>query len=460
MDQPDELKDKIAKLCEKYIRAPNIILAVCAADVDLANSPALRASRKVDPLGMRTIGVITKMDLVNPEQGADIISNERYPLSLGYVGVVCKAAGKARDEGEGKVLRKGDSGLQDPVRRQEEAYFSSHKAEFSRPGTMVGTDTLKRRLMQVLEQSMAASLHSISNAVALELEESSYQFKVQYNDRSISAESYVAETMDALKARISEFSKALGKPVVRKMIRTALDEKCLDILAGMYWGDSRLEDLSKLAKEGKIGPDGVEPYWNYKLEAATSSLTKSGVGRTSTQLVVDAIRSTVSSLGTEEPLVHHADASERISSFADSILRDRFSLTSDQVENCVKPFKYEGEVEIDSVEWEEGRKRSIGLLEREEEMCEKALKGLKDNVGWRRLSNAINWIKQEEEREKRRNMRRLERAKLSAKAGPGGAEEFPEPDEQDPTAPSFNPNLLVKGKHRCRLFETQPPRTD
>lgn len=57
LDQPESLKDKISSLCDKYIREPNIILAVCAADVDLANSPALRASRRVDPLGLRTIGV-------------------------------------------------------------------------------------------------------------------------------------------------------------------------------------------------------------------------------------------------------------------------------------------------------------------------------------------------------------------------------------------------------------------
>jgi GTP-binding protein EngB required for normal cell division len=36
--QPKQLKSKIKSLCEKYIQEPNIILAVCAADVDLANS--------------------------------------------------------------------------------------------------------------------------------------------------------------------------------------------------------------------------------------------------------------------------------------------------------------------------------------------------------------------------------------------------------------------------------------
>ena len=90
-DQPETLKEKISQLCEKYIRDTNIILAISAADVDLANSTALRASRKVDPKGLRTIGVITKMDLVSPQDGKRILLNNRYPLRLGYIGVVCRA---------------------------------------------------------------------------------------------------------------------------------------------------------------------------------------------------------------------------------------------------------------------------------------------------------------------------------------------------------------------------------
>lgn len=78
-DQPPELKQKIADLCDKYIQPPNVILAISAADVDLANSTALRASRRVDPRGERTIGVITKMDLVDPERGFSILSDQKYP---------------------------------------------------------------------------------------------------------------------------------------------------------------------------------------------------------------------------------------------------------------------------------------------------------------------------------------------------------------------------------------------
>src|SRR6201999_4090473 len=79
-DQPPELKEKITELCDKYIQSPNIILAISAADVDLATSTSLRASRKVDPRGERTIGVITKMDLVEAERGAGMLNDKKYGL--------------------------------------------------------------------------------------------------------------------------------------------------------------------------------------------------------------------------------------------------------------------------------------------------------------------------------------------------------------------------------------------
>jgi replication fork clamp-binding protein CrfC len=204
IDQPEELKPKIEALCEKYIKEPNIILAVCAADVDLANSPALRAGRRVDPLGERTLGVITKMDLVDPQIGAGILKGNRYPLHLGYIGVVTKPAEKRGLLGGGR--REEDENLTQAVVRREDNFFGAHREHFfpqdddkDSKKVLVGTNILKTRLREVLEDSMAGSLHNISNSVQLELEEASYQFKVQYNDRKISAEGYVAETIDGLK---------------------------------------------------------------------------------------------------------------------------------------------------------------------------------------------------------------------------------------------------------------------
>lgn len=50
----------------KFISRDNcIILAVTPANVDLANSDALKLAKEVDPQGLRTIGVITKLDLMD-----------------------------------------------------------------------------------------------------------------------------------------------------------------------------------------------------------------------------------------------------------------------------------------------------------------------------------------------------------------------------------------------------------
>ncbi|GAA5834722.1 hypothetical protein JCM5353_007438 [Sporobolomyces roseus] len=456
MDQPEELKEKIAKLCDKYIRSPNIILAVCAADVDLANSPALRAAKKVDPLGMRTIGVVTKMDLVEPQQGAAILSNNRYPLALGYVGVVCKPSKRYLEStspssssrsllGRAVASFTEESGsLVGPIRAQESDYFYSqdHAPHFNQEGMLVSTDVLKKRLMHVLEESMAGSLHSISNAVALELEEASYQFKVQYNDRNISAESYVAETMDELKSRIGQLSKSFTKQDVRRMLKNLLDEQVLDLLAQQYWIDPKAEELGKLTNDRSISAEELDVYWQRKLDHLSSSLTKSGIGRASTQLVVDAIRARLGTLANEEPLIHHPGAAERINLTADSILRERFTLTSDQVENSVKPFKYE--VEVEDKEWKDGRERAVDLLQRELSMCEGALGKIRDTVGARKLRGAMDYVGEVEESERRRRERRREARAI-------GEEWGEEDDSSDPTRPVFNPALLAKAREAMFL---------
>lgn len=67
-------------------------MAVSPANSDLANSDGLKFSRRVDPLGERTIGVLTKIDIMDEGTNAlDLLSGRIYPLRLGYVGVVCRS---------------------------------------------------------------------------------------------------------------------------------------------------------------------------------------------------------------------------------------------------------------------------------------------------------------------------------------------------------------------------------
>ena len=91
-DQPPDIERKIVDLCMKYITPKSaIIMAVSAANQDLANSDGLKLARRVDPLGERTLGVLTKIDIMDEGTNAlDLLSGKIYPLKLGYVGVVCR----------------------------------------------------------------------------------------------------------------------------------------------------------------------------------------------------------------------------------------------------------------------------------------------------------------------------------------------------------------------------------
>ncbi|KUI71507.1 Protein msp1, mitochondrial [Cytospora mali] len=381
-NQPLELKQKIAELCDKYIQPPNVILAISAADVDLANSTALRASRRVDPRGERTIGVITKMDLVDPVRGAAILSDRQYPLRLGYVGVVSRAPGVKA------LFNKGIGGnLTTTIAKNEHAYFSSHPLEFGpESGVNLGTLNLRKKLMHVLEQTMSASLQITHDAIKQELEEATYEFKVQYNDRPLSAESYLAESLDAFKHSFKQFTEEFGRPQMQELLKKELDQRVLDLLALRYW-NKPITDLSQpppevdtLADLPKADPNNL--YWHRQLDASTSSLTKLGVGRLATNAVATTIQKHIERLIAQSTFANHPFAREAITNAASTILNERFYSTSDQVENCIKPYKFE--IDIEEREWNTGREHVGGVLKGELEACQNAMTHLETAVGGRR----------------------------------------------------------------------------
>ena len=89
-DQPDDIEAQVREMILEYIGKENcLILAVSPANVDLATSDALKLAREVDKDGTRTIGVITKLDLMDDGTDArDIFENKLLPLRRGYIGVV------------------------------------------------------------------------------------------------------------------------------------------------------------------------------------------------------------------------------------------------------------------------------------------------------------------------------------------------------------------------------------
>ncbi|KAM5173140.1 dynamin-1-like protein isoform 1-T1 [Mantella aurantiaca] len=89
-DQPKDIELQIRELILRYICNPNsIILAVTAANTDMATSEALKIARESDPDGRRTLAVITKLDLMDAGTDAmDVLLGRVIPVKLGIIGVV------------------------------------------------------------------------------------------------------------------------------------------------------------------------------------------------------------------------------------------------------------------------------------------------------------------------------------------------------------------------------------
>jgi dynamin 1-like protein len=116
----------------------SVILSVSAANVDLANSESLKLARSVDPQGRRTIGVLTKLDLMDAGTNAlDILTGRVYPLKLGFIGCVNRSQQDINAE----------KNMRDALESENE-FFKSHPA-YRNIAHKNGTKYLARTLNQV-----------------------------------------------------------------------------------------------------------------------------------------------------------------------------------------------------------------------------------------------------------------------------------------------------------------------
>jgi replication fork clamp-binding protein CrfC len=264
------------------------------------------------------------------------------------------------------------------------------------------------------------------------LEEATYEFKVQYNDRPLSAESYLAESLDSFKHSFKEFSEQFGRPQVRALLKEVLDQKVMDLLAKRYW-NKPLEEMSATPFEAdplsdlpKADPSSL--YWQRKLDASTSELTKLGVGRLATTVVAAELQNQVDKLIASSVFASHPYAQRAIVDASSSILNERFYSTSDQVENCIKPFKFE--IEVEDNEWRKGRENVGQVLKNELKACEASRKQLEDSIGNKKLKDVMGFVD------------RVRKGDIvlegERRGGAGG----------------FSSALLQRGKSRCSISST------
>ncbi|XP_014988324.3 interferon-induced GTP-binding protein Mx1 isoform X1 [Macaca mulatta] len=101
-NQPPDIGYKIKTLIRKYIqRQETINLVVVPSNVDIATTEALSMAQEVDPEGDRTIGILTKPDLVDKgteDKVVDVVRNLVFHLKKGYMIVKCRGQQEIQDQ--------------------------------------------------------------------------------------------------------------------------------------------------------------------------------------------------------------------------------------------------------------------------------------------------------------------------------------------------------------------------
>ncbi|XP_058234145.1 dynamin-3 isoform X3 [Hemibagrus wyckioides] len=158
-DQPPDIEHQIRDMLLQFITKEScLILAVTPANMDLANSDALKIAKEVDPQGLRTIGVITKLDLMDEGTDArDILENKLLPLRRGYIGVVNRSQ---KDIDGRKDIR--------AALAAERKFFLSHPA-YRHLAERMGTPHLQKTLNQQLTNHIRDTLPGLRSKLQSQL---------------------------------------------------------------------------------------------------------------------------------------------------------------------------------------------------------------------------------------------------------------------------------------------------
>ncbi|KAF3179721.1 hypothetical protein TWF788_007025 [Orbilia oligospora] len=158
-DQTEDDVDIVAGLVKRYIESPRtIIAAIIQAGNDTATQKIIKMAQKVDPSGDRTVGVVTKPDLINEGTEGRVVKLSRnedtIKLKRGYF-VVRNPAPKDLKGGTLSAEKRA---------RQEADYFASPR--WQQPDSQlnksrVGMPNLFKYLQEYLEQHIKRELPKV-----------------------------------------------------------------------------------------------------------------------------------------------------------------------------------------------------------------------------------------------------------------------------------------------------------
>lgn len=159
-EQTEEDMKTVHRMVNSYLENPRtIVLAVVEASNDIANQGVIRMSKKFDRSGQRTVGIITKPDLINLAAEGRIAALAKSQLStrLGLGFFLLKSP----------TLRERENNLPQKQRSENELrYFQcSPWKEQSLDPLRVGIDSLKTFIQDLLNQHIETEIPKVRNDI-------------------------------------------------------------------------------------------------------------------------------------------------------------------------------------------------------------------------------------------------------------------------------------------------------
>ena len=154
--QPKNIEEITKKMAIRYCQDPmTIMLCVIAANSDIATSDGLKMAKELDKKGTRTLGVLTKLDIM--DKGTDakkVLLNQEIPLKLGYIAV--------KNRSKQDLI---DKISMEEMQKREKEFFKNHPIYKHLPPSCFGNDVLIQKLTKILFRIIRENLPGIIKSI-------------------------------------------------------------------------------------------------------------------------------------------------------------------------------------------------------------------------------------------------------------------------------------------------------
>lgn len=178
--QPLDIETQLEKITIDCIKEENtIIMAIVPANIDITTAEVLKLCKRVDPEGSRTLGVLTKIDLMDKETNClEILKNNVTRLSKGFIGCISR--------GQSQL----NSNFQLSAHFETERKFFENNDIYKSLTPKIGSLYLVARINEIFSELLNKELPNLKIRITRSLEEIEAQlsqYEMKLDDSSVLA---------------------------------------------------------------------------------------------------------------------------------------------------------------------------------------------------------------------------------------------------------------------------------